>query len=240
MISVCIPSFNGSKYIKLQLISILTQLSKNDEVVISDDSSTDDTIEIIKSINDNRVKLFENNKFRSPIYNLENALKHSKGDYIFLSDQDDVWINNKVEIMYNYLQTNDLVISDCILIDADSKIIAPSFYKLNNSKKGFLNNFIHNGYLGCCMAFNRQILNYNLPFPRKIAMHDIWIGLNTEIHGKVLFIDDKLVMYRRHSSNYSPTAEKSKFSLLYKIKYRLKFLILIGLRYMSTNFNKSR
>ena len=90
MISVCMATYNGEKYIEEQLKSILSQLGENDEVIVSDDSSTDNTLAIVESFNDVRIKIFPNNKFHSPIFNFENALKQATGDYIFLSDQDDV------------------------------------------------------------------------------------------------------------------------------------------------------
>ena len=72
-ISVCMATYNGEKYIKEQLDSILSQIGKNDEVIVSDDSSTDNTIEIVKSFNDSRIKIFENQTFKSPVYNFENT-----------------------------------------------------------------------------------------------------------------------------------------------------------------------
>ena len=99
MISVCIATYNGSKYIKEQIDSILPQLDECDEIIVSDDSSTDNTLSILKSYHDRRIIIFTNQKFNSPIYNFENALKHAKGDIIFLSDQDDIWEFNKVQVM---------------------------------------------------------------------------------------------------------------------------------------------
>lgn len=229
-ISVCIPTYNGSKYIKDQLLSILGQLHPDDEIIISDDSSTDNTLEIIKSLNDKRIKVLKNNCFKSPIYNLENALKQASGDYIFTADQDDIWMPQKVNIMVQQLSSVNLVVSDCIVVDSDEKVISESFYKLNQSKAGLLNNIIKNSFLGCCMAFDRKILNYVLPFPEKIAMHDIWIGLNAEVIGKTKFISDKLIYYRRHGENFSFTSDKSKFGLFYKIQYRLVFVYQLILR----------
>lgn len=92
-------TYNGEKYISVQLDSILKQLSENDEVIISDDSSTDRTVDVIKNFKDKRIKLYEDNHFHSPIFNFENALEKASGDIIFLSDQDDVWLDNKVKIM---------------------------------------------------------------------------------------------------------------------------------------------
>ena len=220
MISVCMATYNGEKYIKEQLDSILCQLSETDEVIISDDSSTDETLKIIESFKDDRIKIFPNNHFHSPIFNMENALKQATGDFIFLSDQDDIWMPNKVKIMLKALEKVDLCVSDCELINANGELHYPSFFQLHHSQKGFFNNLIRNSYLGCCMAFKRTVLNYILPFPSSIAMHDIWIGLCVELWGSSLFIEDKLVKYRRHSSNASSTSGKSELSTIYKIRYR--------------------
>lgn len=221
-------SYNGEKYIKQQMDSIFDQSIQIDELIISDDSSTDRTIEIIKSYNDKRIKLIENQKFSSPIFNLENALKHAKGDYIFLADQDDIWYPDKVKIVLKHLENHNLIVTDCKLIDKDNTTLAPSFFQLINSGQGFFKNLIKNTYLGCCMAFDRSILNYTLPFPRKIAMHDQWIGLNAELFSSVYFCDDQLVGYRKHENNQTPfTGGISGNSILFKLKYRIEMLFLI-------------
>jgi glycosyltransferase involved in cell wall biosynthesis len=230
MISVCIPTYNGEKYIKEQLDSILCQLSESDEVVVSDDSSTDLTLKIIKNIKDKRIKILPNNNFNSPIYNLENALKHAKGCFIFLSDQDDIWMPDKVETMLKALEKVDLCISDCELIDDNGAILYSSFFKLNHSRNGFFRNLVKNSYLGCCMAFKRDILRYILPFPQCIAMHDIWIGLCVELWGSSLFIDKNLIKYRRHDNSVSSAGSNSDFTFFYKIQYRLNFLYQLFIR----------
>lgn len=222
-ISVCIPTYNGEKYIEKQLKSILTQLRNYDEVIISDDSSTDSTLATVKKMNDIRIKIYSNNTFHSPIFNLENAIKKATGDYIFLSDQDDIWHPDKVKTMLSYLQDYNTVVSDCFIINESDEIIEESFFALNESRKGLIKNFIKNSYLGCCMAFDRKILQASLPFPRHIAMHDIWLGIISEIVGNPIFINSKLLYYRRHLNNFSPTAEKSKFSLIFKIRYRISY-----------------
>ena len=240
MISVCIASCNGEKFICQQIDSILNQLEKKDEIIISDDSSTDSTVEIIKSYSDPRIKLLENCKFKSPVFNLENALKLAKGDYIFLADQDDLWKKNKIEITLGYLKEYNVVISDCNLINEDGVETHPSFFELNGSKSGLVHNFIQNSYLGCCMAFDRKILSAILPFPRNIAMHDIWIGIMSELIGKPLFLSEKLVSYRRHSLNFSPTTQKSNFSIWYKIGYRLQFMFYAAMRYFKIKINENK
>lgn len=220
-ISVCMATYNGEKYIKEQLDSILFQLTKDDEVIVSDDSSGDNTVEIINSYYDNRIRIFENQKFKSPIFNFENALKHANGDVIVLADQDDIWQGNKIETIKKYMQEYDLVLSDADIIDEHGKNLHESFYKLNGSRNGLIKNIVKNSYLGCTMAFNRKVLDKSLPFPKDIPMHDWWIGLIAEMYGKTYFIEDKLISYRRHGNNASPTGEKSKYSLMQKIVFRL-------------------
>ncbi len=232
LISVCIATYNGEKYIKEQLDSILYQLDRTDEIIISDDSSTDKTIEIIKSFNDNRIILYENQKFKSPIFNFENTLYHAQGDYVFLADQDDIWMPKKVETIKKFLKNYDLVLSDANIIYSKETTIYDSFYIINGSKNGFINNIIKNSYLGCTMAFNRKILEKSLPFPKDIPMHDWWIGLIAEIYGKTYFINEKLISYRRHSNNVSPTGEKSHYSFSQKILFRVIMIKNLILRYL--------
>lgn len=230
MISVCMATYNGEKYIKEQLDSILTQLSEEDEVIVSDDCSTDSTLDIVRDFHDPRIEILEGVRFGSPIFNFENALKHAVGDIIFLADQDDIWMPNKVKHMVERLEEYDLVVSDAQVINKEREITNHSFFELRGSRKGYWRNILKNNYLGCCIAFRRECLEYILPFPAKIAMHDIWIGLCVELHGKTLFLPEQLISYRRHGDNISQAGEKSKFSILYQLKYRLYFLIYTFLR----------
>jgi glycosyltransferase involved in cell wall biosynthesis len=227
LISVCIPTYNGEKFLQQQLDSILCQSVPVDEIIISDDSSTDKTIEIVKSYNLNYIKVLENQKFKSPIFNLENALKNANGDYIFLADQDDLWHPDKVKIVFEYLKNYNLVVTDCNIIDEKDNILKPSFFEIAKSGKGFFKNFRQNTYLGCCMAFDKKLLNHVLPFPKGIAMHDIWIGLNAEFFSSIYFCNISLVSYRRHGSNASPFRGEFRYSIFYKLKYRIEMLLLI-------------
>ena len=228
MLTVCIATYNGEKYIRQQLNSVLIQLGENDEVIISDDSSSDATVEIVRSFNDSRIKLLVDNKFSSPVRNFENALKYATGDYIFLCDQDDIWLPDKVKSMMPYLKKQcDLVVSDCKVVDADLNVISDSFYSCRLSGSGFWKNLIKNTYLGCCVAFKKDVLSYVLPFPKNIAMHDIWIGLSVELHGFSLFLTRPLMLYRRHGANASFGGDRSEYSFSYKIKYRLYMLFYL-------------
>lgn len=223
MISVCIPTYNGEKYIKKQLCTILIQLSEKDEVIISDDLSTDNTLKIIEDFNDNRIKVFKGNTFKSPIFNLENALIKAEGEFIFLADQDDVWYSGKVSLMMESLKNNDLVLSDFNIIDEDDNKKTDIIYSRKKYPRGFLSNLYQNPFRGACIAFKRELLTYMLPFPARIPMHDIWIGLVAQTFGKVGYINKPLTGYRRHNDNASPMGV-SPYSFFSKISSRIYIL----------------
>lgn len=225
MITVCIATFNGEKYIREQLNSILFQLSLQDEVIVSDDGSTDNTISIIKSFNDKRIKIIDGVYRHSPTLNFENALKEAKGDYIFLADQDDVWKDDKVKICLKWLQHYDCIISDAEVTDENLKITSPSLYQLMNIKSGRVYNILYkNGYTGCCMAFTKRVKEAALPFPKDIPMHDIWIGNVSAFLYKVKFIDDKLIYFRRHSLTISCNGKGSRYSLYKRLMFRVSIV----------------
>lgn len=229
MISVCIATYNGGKYIKEQLESILSQLGEEDEVIVSDDSSADDTLSVIKSIGDSRIRIYGGNTFHSPTYNFENALRQAKGDFIFLSDQDDVWKADKVKVMMKALEDYDLVASDCTVVDGELNVIKESYHGKVPSPK-VLANIIHNSYMGCNMAFRRNVLEKSLPFPKRIAMHDLWLGFVGATFFKATFIPDSLIFFRRHGGNASSTGGKSRLSLGFRIRYRLDLLLNLMMR----------
>ena len=215
-ISVAMATYNGEKYITKQIDSILNNLNNNDEIIISDDGSTDNTINIIKSYNDKRIKLFNGPK-QGLIKNFENAISHCNNNYIFLSDQDDIWASNKKEeILKTFKKTNsDLIIHDCTVFDSDTnQILINSFFEFRNSKKGIIKNIIKNSYIGCCMAFDKKIKDIILPFPNNIPMHDQWIGLMAEKKGNVYFLNKKLIKYRRHNDNKTDLKHQNIFIML--------------------------
>lgn len=250
MVSVCITTYNGEKYIREQLESILTQLGSDDEIIISDDGSVDETIPIIESFNDTRIKIFYHNKLqknKKSIFkfdltsrNMEYALNNSSGEFIFMADQDDIWKPNRIKSMVMLLKSYSLVINDCKVIDEDKNIIHDSYFEIVNSRQGFVKNIIKNSYLGCCMGFRKEILEYVMPFPKRAIPHDIWIGLISEIYGEVFFCKEKLVLYRRHGNNLSNSSQKSNNSFLFRIRYRMILLISIFIRIVEFNFMKKQ
>lgn len=224
MVSVCMATKNGAAFIKEQLDSILPQLHPCDEIIISDDFSRDDTVSIIRSLRDPRIQVIENTSERGISKNFETSLNASRGNYIFLADQDDVWLPGKVEKMRNFLQHYDLVMSDCQLVDYSLQLKKNSFYDLNNSGKGLFKNLIKNSYMGCCMAFTRKLKLRALPFPTDIPIHDFWIGLIGELYFNVHFTREILVLHRRHDSNASTSGESSQQSIQEKLAYRYRLV----------------
>lgn len=219
LISVCIPTFNGASYIGAQLESILVSPLIT-EVIVSDDGSTDNTVEIVKSFNDVRIKLIQGPR-AGLVSNYELLLSLASGEYIFLADQDDVWFSNKVEVMLAGLRDVDLVVCDCIVVDGQLNVLFPSFFALLNSGSGLARNLLRNRYLGCCIALRRRLLKYALPFPSHLPVHDWWLGLIAEIFGGVAFIDQPLMMYRRHGENASPATERSRVAWVTRLYWRV-------------------
>jgi glycosyltransferase involved in cell wall biosynthesis len=234
-ISVCMATRNGEKYIGAQLGSILPQLQPDDEVVISDDSSTDRTVEMINQFGDSRIRLFENNTFFSPIFNFENALKHASGEIIVLADQDDVWLDNKIRLIRDGFRQRPssihLIVLDGCAIDESGKVIEESLFRKINAGKGLLKNIYDSTYMGCCMAFSRSLLDVALPFPKRIPMHDMWLGLLAELFGTVEFYGAKTIQYRKHAT--STTEFRRRFRPLTQIKRRVFLCCSLGARFLA-------
>lgn len=223
-ISVCMATYNGEKFLKEQVDSILKQLSAKDELIISDDGSTDLTLKILDSYDDDRIKLFHSNH-KNLIFNFENALIQASGDLIFLSDQDDIWLDNKVSTSLESLKRCALVFSNALMFQGANKDAGELFFKDSSKKTGILSNLVKAKYLGATLAFRRSLLEKALPFPRKIPMHDIWLGLIAEATASTCYIDKPLILYRRHDETASTTGGSSDNSLFVKLKFRYNLII---------------
>jgi len=225
-ISVALMTYNGEKYIKEQIESILKNLTVEDEVIISDDGSVDRTLEILEEFQkqDNRIHILQGPQ-QGIKKNVEYTLQNCSGEYIFLSDQDDIWAEDKVaKVMQIFKQEQcHLVIHDAQVIRAKdkSKIEMESFFDFRNAGAGIWKNIIKNSYIGCCMAFNAELLTQILPIPNNIEMHDQWIGIiNDKINGDSYFLKEPLMLYRRHEENNS---SMQHYGIGRMIKNRVKF-----------------
>lgn len=231
MNSVCVATYNGELFIDQQLRSILAQIAPEDEVIISDDGSTDNTLKIVDSIGDKRIRI----RHSSAHYFKDNfieAMCEAKGDIIFLSDQDDVWLPGKYERCIKELEEVDLVCTNSEMTDGELNIIEPNFFSIYHSGPGVFKNALNNTYYGSCMAFRRSLLKAALPMPptREIG-HDIWLGLVAEMTGKVRFIDTPYLLYRRHEDTKTSTnglLHRSKRPLWLKIWNRVVVLYYVS------------
>lgn len=240
-ISVCMATRNGERFLRRQIDSILAQLSAGDELVVSDDSSEDTTIEIIKSYSDTRIRFLGCSSFFSPILNFEHALSHARGNVIVLSDQDDVWLENKLPViraLFRDGHTRQLVVLNGLIIDEDEQVLHASIFEKIHAGKGLIKNIYNNTYLGCCMAFSRDLLDIALPFPSNIPMHDMWLGNLAALFGRVEFISEKTIMYRRHGATL--TDFRIKFEPLQQIRRRFNLFLSLAQRGLAVAVSKKK
>jgi glycosyltransferase involved in cell wall biosynthesis len=219
-------AYNGGAFVEAQLKSILSQLKENDEVVIVDDRSTDGTLERVARLGDPRIRLLEHEKNAGVVTTFEDALRSATGDILFLCDDDDLWTPTKVQrfiMAFAGRPDVEIVQSRVRLIDENDRPLSDS--RINRRGRflsGFWRNLYMNHYQGSAMAIRASLLGRVLPFPaRKGFLHDAWIGTRNDLlGGKVAFIDEDLLLYRRHFSNVSRTKP-----LLKQIQTRLALLL---------------
>lgn len=224
-ISVALAAYKGEQYIAEQLDSILKQLGENDEIIVSDDYPQGKTRDEVLKFQDKRIRYIEG-AGAGVVKNFENALNACTGDVVFLCDQDDVWLPDKVECVMKEIQSGaDLVLHDAAVTDSALNITEPSYFAVHGSNASFFGNIIRNSFVGCCMAFKKETLLASLPFPEGLAMHDWWIALVAlKKNQKVVLLDKPLIKWRRHDS----TVTGGKTSLWQKIKWRLNIVLSLA------------
>jgi glycosyltransferase involved in cell wall biosynthesis len=239
-VSVCIATYNGEKYIFRQLSSILDQLDSADEVIIVDDCSTDNTIKTILQFADSRITVVENERNSGEVFSFGKAISLSKNDFIFLSDQDDIWMPNRVHLMQTALMKtgSQLVSTNFEWMDSNETSINVRFDGVQSSSSDkHLKNIIYiflgkTNYFGCAMAFKRDLVRIILPIPSFVESHDLWIPLASNLIGSNYHITEKTLRKRKHLNNLTSTI--STRSLYKKIGSRFIFtfsLIVLYFRY---------
>jgi glycosyltransferase involved in cell wall biosynthesis len=221
-------TFNGGFYLKEQLDSIIKQLQKDDEIIIVDDCSTDNTIDVIKSIDDRRIRIYKNDVNMGHVFSFGRAIKLASKELIFLSDQDDIWVENRVSIMESELiESESLCISTkFIFIDQNGKDLnmQPSGVLHNQSTKYF-KNLVDimigcENYFGCAMAFRQELKNVILPIPSFVESHDLWIAKSSNLLKSNLHCNHITLKRRLHGNNASVISR----SFFKKIKSRILFI----------------
>ncbi|MCC7572291.1 MAG: glycosyltransferase [Candidatus Methanofastidiosum sp.] len=218
--SVAMAVYNGEKYIREQINSIISLLGPSDELIISYDKSTDHTLDIIKSYEekDCRIKTVLNIYKPGVSGNFTNAVSHTRGKYIFLSDQDDIWLNDKINRVVEEMERTsaDLVIHDGRFANENLELYEETLFVFTNSSKSPFKNFIKGRFLGCCMCFRREAMSYILPFPdiTNDFPHDIFAAIMVGIKGKVVLVDDVCIYHRMHGGNATPKNRNRLFVIV--------------------------
>ncbi len=226
-ISVALAAYKGEKYIAEQIDSILSQLGENDELIISDDCPASETAAVIEKFSycDSRIKYIEG-KGKGVVANFENALNACTGDIIFTADQDDVWLPGKVEAVVAEIKNGaELVLHDASVTDGELNITSPSYFSTHGTSVSLTGTLIKNTYVGCCMAFTKELLHHSLPFPKELPMHDWWIALVAmKNKRKIALINKPLILWRRHGDNVTG----GKTSAVQKIRWRIKMALSLA------------
>jgi len=207
-ISVALCTYNGAKYIEEQLNSILKQTLLPDEIVICDDSSTDDTVFVTRQAlakYTGELVLRVNPRNIGYKKNFVNAMSLCTGEIIFLSDQDDVWEKNKIALVNQSFKDNPraiLVFHDAVLVDEQLKLLYNSFWKtIEFNPERFLCHDYNillekNVVQGSACAFRKNLFHKAIPFPI-VAIHDEWLALVAVGEGEIIPIAQQLMQYRQ-------------------------------------------
>lgn len=211
LISIALCTYNGEKYIGAQLESIIGQTYKNLEIIIVDDRSTDNTFDIIKNYQerDQRIKCFRNEVNLGFNKNFERAIDLTTGQYISISDQDDIWLPNKIQVLADHIKDFWLICSNSRYMNADSSLTER--YLLNNfslSHRNFKALLLNNFVTGHTVLFSKELLKYALPFP-KIGFYDWWMGFVAFYYKKITYVDQVLTHYRLHLNAVTSNADLS-------------------------------
>jgi glycosyltransferase involved in cell wall biosynthesis len=235
-VSICLASYNGAAFIERQLATILDDIGPDDEIILSDDASSDRTLEIVASFGDPRIKAHAFRDNVRHVRNFERALQRASGDLIFLSDQDDVWIPGKRQQIVEMFARHDdavMVVHALSLVDQVENLLSPrspawpsSVAGLQPTIRYLLRQLIKNQVTGCAVAFRRDLLTLLLPFPDAVYAHDHWLSVAAPFAGKVYFLDEVLLKYRQHDANVTP---KNGLSLGRQIAVRAKLGRLVAI-----------
>ena len=223
-ISVVMTTYNGERYLKEQLESIIPYLEDGDELIISDDGSVDATLDILSSYESENVKIFSGPQ-KGVVKNFESALYRASGDILMFADQDDIWLPEKLPFVRNFFKKNtdvQMLLHDMFMASNDeiqNNDYSRRSFKERRRKHGVLNNVIHNGYYGCCMSFTREFKNNFLPIGEKVNAYDQWIGLIAEYYNTAVFVDKPMIIHRCHGNNLG-----RNLKFIEKIRFRLQLL----------------
>ncbi|MGU3415453.1 glycosyltransferase family 2 protein [Enterobacteriaceae bacterium C34A] len=232
-VDIVLATHNGAKFIAAQIDSILSQSHQTFNLIISDDGSSDETIDIVNlyTQKDSRVSVHFCQGGKGVIENFNNGIRFSRAQYILFSDQDDVWEKNKVELLLNEITSLEVIdgkkvpclgFSNLKVVNEELGVISNDFYKFsklnpeNNTKLNYLT--WRSSVYGCTTIMNSELLQLAGAVPDKIAMHDHWYAFQAALHGKVFYLPIALINYRQHSANVVGAHQRSLSARLKRTK----------------------
>lgn len=236
-LSVCLASYNGERFIREQIASILDQLPHDGELIVSDDASTDSTVGIVRAFEDQRVRLFAHATNVHYVANFERAIAEARGEIVFLSDQDDVWSANKVATVcaaFDRHPQASMVVHALAHMDEAGQLLAappsglwPHGSGGSRGRASFMARQLVKGQVfGCTTAFRRVVAQRMLPFPARTYAHDHWLSVVAPTVGPIVLLDEALVRYRHHGTNVSP---RTSLRLRGQIAFRLRLARLAAI-----------
>ncbi|MCZ2222133.1 MAG: glycosyltransferase family 2 protein [Chitinophagales bacterium] len=233
LISIVLCTYNGEKFLLQQLQSLFEQTYPNIEIIISDDASTDNTISILKEMqNRQNVKVVFQKQNIGAVKNFELVISLAQGDYIAFCDQDDIWLSNKIEILYKNIGTSSLIYCDSLLIDENNNSLHKKLSGLRKmysgtDTKGFI---FSNTVWGHAAMIKKELLSKALPIPAQTP-HDIWMAVKAAVNGGIKYLDEVLTHYRQHSNTVTTTITVKAKTRKKQIRYNdfINKLYWIGL-----------
>ncbi len=209
-ICITLATYNGEKYLAQMLDSLVAQTKQADVIIAVDDGSKDSTYEILERYKDKlplEITKFEKNRGHRASFStaLEKASKLlADDDLIFLADQDDIWLPNKLEVMSQKIDDNSMIFGDAEIIDGDGVVTDSSWRKKACIVEHLSQQALLTGYTsvtGCMVAFKARLLKTVLPIPQDVPVHDQWITLCATAENGYRAIADKVIQYRIHGNN---------------------------------------
>jgi len=238
-VSVCMATYNGERFVEEQLRSILDQLPSDGEILVVDDASTDGTVAVVTGMADPRIRVFVHADNRGYVSTFGEALERADGAAILLSDQDDVWVPGRLDLLVAALQQVDVVASNLALYPDGAPLPTPlggtdwslsastSTHRIRNLL-GVLTGSMP--YFGCAMGMTASARSRILPFPAFLTeSHDLWIALCGNADRSIAHVEQITVLRRLHDANTSPSRPRDLGTVM-KARWMLVRAILVAYR----------
>lgn len=222
-ISFVLASYNGESYIVEQITSILSNIGPHDEVIVSDDGSTDATVEKVLGIDDRRIRVLAGGERLGYQGNFARAIAASTGHYVFFSDQDDICLPVRVTASLRELENVACVCGDAIVVDYQLGVMQNSHFATRGAKFSAAWLFAKPSVIGATLACRRDFLMSCLPFPKGVP-HDMWLSIQAVRQGSFSVVNDPFILYRRHQSAVSATGSTSSRPIWTRIRERALLL----------------